>query len=248
MLRTFCCLVVSILFTVPPAGAQELFSGIDPDGFDHSVRPQDDLYQHVNGRWLLSTQIPGDKSNYGSFTALDDAARENIRTIIEEAAQNPTDENSRKVGDFYRSFMNEDLIEARGLGPLQDEIKAISELSSKEELFRHLGYLQTVGVGGPVGFFVSTDAKDSNRYLAAIVQSGTTLPDRDYYLEDDEKYVKARESLKTYIGTLFSLSGVPFTESDAAEILNLETKFAEAQWTRTELRRRRKTLQQIQSL
>ena len=89
------------------ATAQDLFSGIDPDGFDHSVRPQDDLYQHVNGRWLLSTQIPDDKSNYGSFTALDDAARENIRTIIEESAKSPADVNGRKVGDFYSSFMNE---------------------------------------------------------------------------------------------------------------------------------------------
>ena len=216
--------------------AQDLFSGIDPDGFDHTVRPQDDLYQHVNGRWLLQTQIPGDKSNYGSFTALDDAARENIRRIIEAAAENPTDENGRKVGDFYQSFMDEETIDKRGLKPLQDELQAISELSDMEDLFRHLGYLQTVGVGGPVGFFVSTDAKDSTRYLAAIVQSGTTLPDRDYYLEDDEKYSKAREALTAYITKLFSLAGVPFSATAAEDILKLETKLAKAQWTRTELR------------
>ena len=107
---------LSLLFTTllafaSPLQADDLFSGIDPDGFDPSVRPQDDLFQHVNGRWLLATEIPADKSNYGSFTALDDAARENMRTIVEEAAKNPTDANSRKVGDFYRSFMNEELIE-----------------------------------------------------------------------------------------------------------------------------------------
>ncbi|APZ95039.1 M13 family metallopeptidase [Fuerstiella marisgermanici] len=216
--------------------AQDLFSGIDPDGFDHKVRPQDDLYQHVNGRWLLQTQIPGDKSNYGSFTALDDAARENIRTIIEDAAKNPTDENSRKVGDFYHSFMDTETIDQRGLKPLEGELKAISELNSKEGLFRHLGYLQTIGVGGPIGFFVSTDAKDSTRYLAAIVQSGTSLPDRDYYLEDDDKYVKARAALQNYIAKLFSLSGVPLADGHAKKIVELETKLAKAQWTRTELR------------
>jgi len=235
IVRPICCLLLPLLFTqaVP---AEDLFSGIDPDGFDHSVRPQDDLYQHVNGRWLLQTQIPGDKSNYGSFTALDDKARENIREIIEEAAKNPTDANSKKSGDFYHSFMDVETIDKRGLEPLQEELRAISELDSKDALFRHLGYLQTVGVGGPVGFFVSTDAKDSTRYLAAIVQSGTTLPDRDYYLEDDEKYVKARAALKTHIATMFTLVGVPLAGGYAEKIVELETKLAKAQWTRTELR------------
>ena len=91
----------------------ERHSGIDPDGFDPSVRPQDDLFMHVNGRWLLSTEIPADKSNYGSFTALDDTARENIRTIIEESARNPGDAFGKKVGDFYRSYTNEELIEQK---------------------------------------------------------------------------------------------------------------------------------------
>ncbi|MEQ9411393.1 MAG: M13-type metalloendopeptidase [Fuerstiella sp.] len=221
---------------VPVTSADDLFSGIDPDGFDRSVRPQDDLYQHVNGRWLLSTQIPPDKSNYGSFTALDDAARENIRAIIEEAAEAPADDNGRKVGDFYQSFMNQELIEQRGLQPLQKELAAINALSSREDLFRHLGHLQTIGVGGPVGFFVTTDAKDSSRYLAAVIQSGTTLPDRDYYLEDDQKYVKARESLKAYITRLFALAELDIPESAADDILQLETRLARAQWPRTELR------------
>ncbi len=218
------------------SSAQDLFSGIDPDGFDHTVRPQDDLYRHVNGRWLLNTQIPADKSNYGSFTALDDAARENIRTIIEEATKNPLDANGQKVGDFYSSFMNEKLIDERGLKPVQSELDAIANLSSRKELFRHLGYLQTIGVDGPVGFFVSTDAKDSSRYLAAIVQSGTTLPDRDYYLEDDEKYLTARVALKNYIIELFQLAGLPDGKLAAEQILQLETKLAKAQWSRTELR------------
>ncbi len=235
MSRAILFALLTLILTQPAPG-QDLFSGIDPDGFDHNVRPQDDLYQHVNGRWLLQTQIPGDKSNYGSFTALDDTARENIRKIIEAASKNPTDENSRKVGDFYKSYMDEDTIDARGIKPLQDELTAIAGLSDMEDLFRHLGYLQTVGVGGPVGFFVSTDAKDSTRYLAAIVQSGTSLPDRDYYLEDDEKYIKAREALTAYINKLFALADIEAPEGTAEGILQLETQFAEAQWTRTELR------------
>lgn len=219
-----------------PASAQDLHSGIDIDGFDQNVRPQDDLYQYAGGRWLLRTEIPADKSNYGSFTALDDAARENIREIIEEAAKNPSDENGRKVGAFFQSFMDEESINARGLDPLQEELTRVADLTDKADLFAHLGYLQTIGVGGPVGFYVSTDAKDSNSYLAAIVQSGTTLPDRDYYLEDDEKYVAARKGLLDYIETLFGLAELPNGQEAAAAILELETELARAQWTRTELR------------
>ncbi|MFM7925623.1 MAG: peptidase M13, partial [Planctomycetaceae bacterium] len=108
-------LLLSLLCLSAVAAADEPHSGLDPDGFDKSVRAQDDLFLHVNGRWLMSTDIPADKSNYGSFTRLDDEARENIRTIIEEAVSNPQDPVSRKVGDFYKSYMNEQLIEARGL-------------------------------------------------------------------------------------------------------------------------------------
>lgn len=228
------CLLVSASHTT--GMAEEVYSGIDPDGIDASVRPQDDLYQHVNGRWMLRTEIPSDKSNYGSFTALADAAQENVRAIIETASQNPTDENSRKVGDFYRSFMNEQLIEQRGIEPLQPEIAAIDALKNHREVLQHLGYLQTIGVGGPIGFFVTTDAKDSSRYLSAVVQSGTTLPDRDYYLNDDDKYVNARAALKTYIERLFELAKLPDGKAAATAILNVESKLAELQWTRTELR------------
>ena len=112
-MKTILLIILLTMTTLPvPVMAQERHSGIDPDGFDSAFRPQDDLFMHVNGRWLLSTEIPPDKSNSGSFTALDDAARENIRTIVEESAKNPSDAIGHKVGDFYRSFMNEKLIES----------------------------------------------------------------------------------------------------------------------------------------
>ncbi len=203
VIRFICStLIVASALSCTVVTAQDLFSGIDPDGFDRSVRPQDDLYQFVNGRWLLHTQIPSDKSNYGSFSGLADAAQENIRAIIEESAKNPVDANSQKVGDLYASFMNEELIEQKGFKPVQAELEAIDQLSDMESVFRHMGYLNTIGIGGPVGFFVTTDAKNSSRYLSAMIQSGTSLPDRDYYLEDEDKYVAAREALKSYIATV----------------------------------------------
>jgi len=214
----------------------KLDSGIDPDGFDTTVRPQDDLFLHVNGRWLLSTEIPPDKSNYGSFTALDDAARENIRAIIEESVRKPTDDNSHKVGDFYRSFMNEELIAKKGLTPLKALLDAIDSLSTIEDVVRYFGRVNVVGIGSPFGFGIGTDDKNSSRYLAAISQDGTTLPDRDYYLESDEKYAQARTALKAYIVKLYELAKLPHGDAAAENILKLETALAKAQWSRTELR------------
>ena len=229
-------LVLSLVLLQGISQADDRHSGIDPDGFDTAVRPQDDLFLHVNGRWLLSTEIPADKSNYGSFTALDDAARENIRAIIEEAAKNPTNEVATKVGDFYRSYMNEELIEQKGIAPLKEKLAEIDGLKTTDEMIAWFGRSGVSGIGGPIGFFIGTDDKNSSRYLAAIVQSGTTLPDRDYYLEADENYEKARKALGVYIAKLFELSKLPHGDKAAENILKLETALAKVQWSRTELR------------
>jgi putative endopeptidase len=229
-------LVLGVLLLQGITVAADRHSGIDPDGFDTTVRPQDDLFLHVNGRWLLSTEIPADKSNYGSFTALDDAARENIRAIIEDAAKNPTDDVARKVGDFYRSYMNEELIETKAIAPLKDQLAEIDGLKTSDDLIAYFGRSGISGIGGPIGFFIGTDDKNSSRYLAAIAQSGTTLPDRDYYLKEDENYEKARKALGVYIARLFELSKLPHGDEAAKNILKLETELAKVQWSRTELR------------
>ncbi len=176
--------------------AESLKSGIDAKDFDPSVRIQDDLFLHVNGEWLKHTPIPEDKSNYGSFTILMDEALLNLRTIIDEAAagEHPEGTDQQKVGDFYRSYMNEQLVEQKGLTPLNEQLEKVDALTSVDQVIEHLGALQHVGVQTPIGFFVDQDDKNSSQYLAAIVQSGTTLPDRDYYLVDDPKYVQAREA------------------------------------------------------
>ncbi len=210
---------------------------LDTSGFDKDVRPQDDLFLAVNGIWLENTEIPSDKSNYGAFSVLADAAEMQIREIIEQAADSGAEQGSdaQKVGDFYKSYMNVTRINELGFAPLQPELDKIDALKTHDDVVRHFGYLQQIGVTNPIGFFVTIDAKDSTRYLSAIVQNGTSLPDRDYYLVDDEKFLEARQALQTYIEQLDSL-----TQSDdpgtAAELLDLETQIARAQWTRNELR------------
>ena len=230
-------LAVLLAFTFPALSA-ERHSGIDPKGFDQSVRVQDDLFLHVNGEWIRHTPIPADKSNYGSFIVLIDEAEARIREIIEAAAasDNAPGSEAQKVGDFFKSYMNQKLVEELQLQPLQELLTGIDVIASKRDLLKHFGQLQVLGVETPVGFFVDQDDKDSSRYLAAVVQSGTTLPDRDYYLKDDDKYQQARESLHQYIVTLFELSGVPAKSNTAAGIVTIEKQLAEVAWTRTELR------------
>lgn len=217
-------------------GAEPAGSGIDTASIDTAVRPQDDLFRHVNGRWLLSTEIPADKSMHGSFSILADMARENIRTIIEEAVKNPGDATGQKVGDFYRARMDEDGIRKKGITPLKGELDAIARLASKDDLVSYFGKIGVKGISSPIGMGVTVDDKNSSRYLVGIAQSGLTLPDRDYYLADTPEYAKVREALRTYILRLHELAGLPAGAQAADAIVKLETELARINWTQTELR------------
>ena len=193
---------------------------------------------HVNGTWLQNTEIPADKSNFGSFIELADLSQKRIKELIEELSKSEHAKGSdeQKVGDFYKSFMNEELVNEKGVEPLQDQLAAIDQLKTHEDVFKFFGDMQKVGVTTPVGFFVSQDAKKSTQYIVQIVQSGTSLPDRDYYLNDEENLVAARAALKAYIAKLYELAAIADGENAADSILELETKLADAQWPRVELR------------
>ncbi|MCA9066835.1 MAG: M13 family metallopeptidase, partial [Planctomycetaceae bacterium] len=143
---------------------------------------------------------------------------------------------AKKVGDFYHSYMDVERVDALGHKPLESALRKIAELQTTDDVVQYFGSSQVYGIDAPIGFFVSTDPKDSNRYLAAIVQSGTTLPDRDYYLGYDQKYFDARTALKDYIRKLFELTELPDGETAAEQILTLETRLAAIQWSRTKLR------------
>lgn len=222
----------------PGAFGEQLKSGIELRGMDKVVRPQDDMFLYSNGEWLKHTPIPPDKSTYGSFEMLGDEAQIDIHEIIEETASGrhrPGSED-QKIADFYKSYMDEATIEKKGLEPLAEELAKIDALTTPDAIVRHWGYLETVGIGSPIAFYVDQDDKNSSQYLAVVTQSGTTLPDRDYYLEDSPQYESARKALKSYIDTLFKLAQFPANAEIAAEILALETKLAAAQWKREDLR------------
>jgi predicted metalloendopeptidase len=249
LLVTVCCVLAGCKTTreTTPTSAAETpvrTSGLLLANFDTSVRPQDDLYRFVNGRWLETTPIPADRSNYGAFTILQEAAEADVRELLETAAHDPRrtpGSDAQKAGDFYASFMDVERIEALGLTPLQAELERIGQLRTRADVSRYMGYNQRIGVAQPFEFYVSIDEKNSKRYAGYLYQNGLGLPDRDYYLSQDPHMQAVRAKYRQYIEDLLAAAGVKDAALQAEHVMALETKLAHASWTRVENRDVEKT-------
>lgn len=205
------------------------------EGMDPDIRVQDDLFGHVNGRWLESAAIPDDRSSWGPFVMLADQAEEHVLEIVEACAQGRIEgEEARKIGDLYASFMDEERVEELGhspIVPLLEQIDAITDLGS---LAAFLGAFERRGGGGLFGSFVDTDDRDSDRYLVQVGQGGIGLPDESYYRED--KHAEIREKYLSYLRRLLTLAERPDAEATADRVLALETRIAEGHWERAATR------------
>jgi len=216
-----------------------LASGINKANMDLSVRPQDNFYRYVNGTWLKNNKIPGDKTSIGSFYDLRDEADDNVKAIIEELAATKNLEqgsDEQKVADLFRSFMDKDTRDTMGTAPIQAIFDRINSLKDKKDLAVFFGENQKIGVGSPLHFYIDVDAKDSTRYATHIWQSGLGLPDRDYYFNDNERFVKLRDGYLAHIENMFNLAGLKDGKAAAKTIMALETKLASFHWTKVESR------------
>jgi putative endopeptidase len=216
-----------------------LTSGIDRAAFEAAVRPQDDLFKHVNGGWLAKTEIPSDKSSWGSFDMLSDKSHSDLRAIVEDAAKatnRAPGSDAQKIGDFYQSFMDEARIEEAGLKPLETELAAIDRLQTKTDLARYFGRLFKLNVINPLVGFVEGDAQQPDREILYVVQGGLGLPDRDYYFQDEPKIKEYRDKYQTFLTELLSLAKHSSPDTAARDISALETRLARAHWTNVESR------------
>lgn len=214
-------------------------SGIELENFDHQVRHQDDFYYSINGKWLATTPIPADKSNYGAFSVLYEESQAALKQIIEEAAAKPNKAEGsveQKIGDFYAAYMDSTLTDQLGIAPLKGQLADIAKTASHADIAALMGKLLTDGSGIPFGFYVNNDAKNSSQYGVYLYQSGLTLPDRDYYLKDDPKFVANREAMREYVRNLMSAAGYPHADAAAANVANIELFIAQSQWSRVESR------------
>ncbi|WP_293053852.1 M13 family metallopeptidase [Mycobacterium sp.] len=212
-------------------------SGIDLSHVDAGIRPQDDLFGHVNGRWLAEYAIPADRATDGAFRSLFDRAEVQVRDLITQASQEAGGSgpaigtDAQRIGDLYASFLDEATVEGRGVAPLLDELAVIDAATDRDALAGVVGALQRTGVGGGVGVYVDTDAKNSARYLLHVTQSGIGLPDESYYRDPRHAHVLAAYS--QHIAAMFALvygADAAAHAETAARIVALETTLAAAHW------------------
>ena len=216
-------------------------SGIHVDELSDDVRPQDDLFRHVNSRWLATAEIPPDRAAHGAFHMLHDQAELDVRAIAEEAAASdaPAGSEARKVGDLWASFMDVDAVDKRDAEPLADDLAAIRAVSTAGELVALLGRLQRYGTPGLFEWFVDNDGEDASRYIVNLVQGGLGLPDEAYYRED--AYAEVRASYVEHVATLLRLVDEPDPDGAAARVMALETALAAGHWTTVDSRDALKT-------
>jgi len=221
-----------------PAPKPELGTfGFDTAGMDRSGQPGDNFYMFSNGTWARNTPIPADKSNYGMFTRLDDLSKERTRVIIEEAAKDP----SSKIGNAYNSYLDTAAIEAKGLAPILPWLGEIKDLSNRSGYAALAAKAGRYGIGIPFGLYVGQDDKSPDRYVTQMFQSGIGMPDRDYYLLQDERMKGVRAKYLEHLTNVLTLAGESNAAARAKALLDFETEIAKVQWTQVDSRDATKT-------
>ena len=234
----------------------ELSSGIDTSGFDTAVRAQDDFFSHVNGKWVAETVMPADRARWGTFDKLRENAQKDVRALVEEvsAAENVEPGSAtQKIRDYYNAYMDSEKPNELGIEAIRAELDEIAAIETTDDLFRAFVTLGVYGVDSPLAAGVFSDMKDPNTNVVYIVESGITLPDRDYYLLDDIQFVEGRELFRDYVARVFEMAGIADGSDKAEAIYDLEHALAEAHWTKEQNRNpvatyNRKTLAQLEEM
>lgn len=205
--------------------------GIAMEYVDESVDPGDNFFKYVNGKWLEQTEIPSDRSSYGSFNILRDESQADVREIIEEAAAKEAAIGSteQKIGDFYAAFMDTEAIEAAGLEPVQADIERIQTVESKADVAALMGD-PSMSIRAPMVPYVGVDLKDPDAYIVYMTQSGLGLPNRDYYFDEGEKSDAVRAAYVEYLTTLMTELGLENPQERAEKVFEFEKSLAEPQW------------------
>jgi predicted metalloendopeptidase len=210
-------------------------SGIDLSYVEESVRPQDDLFRHVNGRWLAAAEIPSDKARYGEFMRLRDESEAHLRAIVDRLAAGSwkVGSDEQKIADLYRDFMDTEVVESLGVEPLAPLLARVDGVDDVDSLVALIGELERRGTPGLFGSYVDTDSGDSTRYLVHLNQGGLGLPDESYY--SDERFEQIRVDYLAHVQRLLDLAGVG-GEGAAHQVMEVETRLATAHWDRVATR------------
>jgi putative endopeptidase len=223
----------------PPSAPRPQYGsfGFDTAGMDTSVVPGNDFYEYANGTWAKTTPIPADKSNYGTFSVLDDLSKDRTHGIVEEQAKDP----NSKIGNAYLSFMDQTAVEAKGLTPFEPWLSEVRGVKSKSDLPKLYADADRLSIDTPYRSYIGQDRKASDRYALNVLQGGLGMPDRDYYLSADPKQLDTKAKYLQHLTNVLSLAGEANAAARAKAILDFETRVAKVHWTRAESRDATKT-------
>ncbi|WP_430811142.1 MULTISPECIES: M13 family metallopeptidase [unclassified Carboxylicivirga] len=240
-LLSFCALGLSLGACQQSTKTKELIKPVfSADDMDLSVDPGTNFYQYANGGWMKQHPLPDDKSRFGSFDLLAEQSKEKVKSIVEKAAakKGASGSLSQKIGDFYSAGMDTAAINAAGHQPIQALLNQINSIESKAAVVAMISQLQRQQMAPLFYFYATADQKNSGMTIAGIYQGGLGMPDRDYYLENDEISAGLRKAYTDYLTSLFELSGSPSeaATASAACVMAFETALAEASNTRLENR------------
>lgn len=221
--------------------------GIDLTARDTSVKPGDDFFQYASGTWYNNYEIPADKTSYGAFAALAERSEERVKLIIEDVASKK-DVNLEEglIADYYNAYMDVESINEKGIQPIQSMLNEIAAIQTIEDLTKVFGSAWLMNTNTPIGAGLGANRLDPDRYQVSVGVGGLGLPDRAYYLEDNERFNSIKAAYETNIATMLGFAGVDNTEQKAKDIIALETAMAEVMWPREKRRDRDLTLNPIE--
>jgi putative endopeptidase len=212
-----------------PASATIGSWGIDLTARDLNVDPGNDFFSYVNGTWIQNTEIPADRTYFGTFDMLAIKAENDTRAILEETVANPSGENGRKIANYYSAYLDTDAINAAGMAPAQADLARIAAAQTHEDLVRIIG-APDIAVDSPIGVGVTLDYRDPNRFVVGMSHGGLSLPDREYYLSNEQQMRDLRAALQPHIARMLTHAGYPDPAGSARAIVALETQIAQRHW------------------
>ena len=230
---------VLVLAVIAGIAARAPASGLFSQNFEQRVRPQDDLFTHVNGAWLATGVIPAEQVTQGTFTEIGEQVDVDLRAIIESGIDDVPE--ARKIRDLYKSITDEARLAALGFDPIKPQLQRIDTLKTTSEFARESGYLAANDSAGPFDASLALDSVDSTAIVVNLSQSGILLPGREYYLAGEPRYVDVRAKYVDYLRLIFSLTNRANPEADARGVMALETELARAQWSQADSRDPTKT-------
>ena len=220
--------------------------GVDLSARNEKVKPGDDFFKYASGTWYDNYEMPADKTRFGAFTALAERSEKQVKEIIDDiTSRSDLNKDEQLVSDFYQSYMDIDAINALGISPIQSTLTQINAIKTTQDLTKVFGEAWLTGASSPIGGYMWFNRLNPNQYEMSVGARGLGLPDRSYYLEDDERFIKARAAYVDHIETMLKFAGVNDGKTRAAQVLALETKIAQGHWPREKRRNRDLTLNQI---